>query len=198
MRLYVLKLALGLLSIGSTLAPIHAFADQRLQHRVDELIRSLKSQRSPTAALDFVHWEYAYQMVDSESRERLGITTPESLKGRIKGVVSDPVAMFERRFENVARNYSPAERELLHQTFETRAQGLRAEWQKNQAQMASAGYKVGSIVVDPSNALRAHVTLIKANKDTGEPVSYEFEKDGEEWYVSADIASAGIEALQLN
>jgi hypothetical protein len=198
MRLCLRKLAILVLSAGYILGPIDAFADEKLQSRVEQLVLSLKTQGSHAAALDFVYWDYAFTRVDSQARERLGIKTPELLKSRIKGVVSDPIAMFERAFEKRAGNYNPAQRELLRRTFETRAQTLRADWKKSQAEMARANYKVSSITLDPADAQRAHVALIKADDETGEALTYNFEKHGEQWYVTTDIASAGLEALQLN
>jgi hypothetical protein len=165
---------------------------------VEELMRSLQVQGSHAAALDFVDWTDAFSKMGSTARESLGIKTPEALKGRIKGVVTDPVTLLERGFERQVANYSPDQQALLRETFTKRAQGLRADWRRNQAEMFAGGYKIRGVSVDPKDADHAQVELVRVGDESAEPLIYAFEKHGDEWYVTTDIASNGIAALQLN
>lgn len=189
----------GLLTLWCTvilcMAPGSAHGDSQLTSRVEQLAQSLKKQPPQVAVLDFVDWERSFKEMDAERRQSSGIASPEALRSRIRRLVDDPVASFERQFERIATGYDPVRRQLFSEAFAARTAEIRATWKRTQSELTNASYAVNSIKIDPLDKGLAHVSLSSSTASSLDPLTFTFEKHGEQWFVVTDISEVAIEGL---
>lgn len=189
----------GLLILWCTIilcmAPGTARGDSLLQSRVEQLTQALKKQPPHVAVLAFVDWERSFKELTTERRESLGIASPELLRMRVKQIADDPVASFEKQFGRISAGYDPMRRQLLSEALASRASEMRAAWRRSQSELIKAGYAVHTIKIDPLDKSRAHVSLSSVGPNISEPLTFNFEKRGEQWYVVADITGDVLETL---
>jgi len=193
-RILSALLSLAILLFGVS----DAWADPRLKERAEQLTVSLQKERSQVAVLGFVDWDKTFQEVDADRRVQLGLTTPESLRSHIKKIVQDPVRTFETQFEKSLVGYGTEQRELMREVFQARSAELRAQWQQSQSEVFKDAYSVRSVQVDPLDKDRARVVLSTVGSPDTTPLSFDFEKRAEEWYVATSIARVALESLRIN
>ena len=179
----------------------NATAQDALENRVNNLLKSLKDRGSYSALLEFMHWPSELANISKVERASLKIDTAEKLKLRISIFLNDPSKMLETEWQNKAKELTPIQKEILQPAMEEKLRETRAAWQAKNKQLTQTEYKILKKIVDKKQPDSAKVVLGRINQPEAQPWILSFDKIGKEWYLrpnheDMDLAKM-LEATQV-
>lgn len=181
-RVCVLALFISVVSV------LPVSAEVAPEEVVKKMLADLKSQGTPVALINYVHWETAFSNMNENERHSMNIKTPEDLREFSLRVISDPVKFMEDEMRKRAASFPVEQKEAYDKNTDKLVKTMRARSEEMKKKLVNSSYTVGKAKID---GLSAKVPLEVSVDGKSQKSEVPLIKVGDSWYlVSANPHSS--------
>lgn len=172
-----------------------AFAAPSPEKKVDEIFNRIKKEKSYGVMAEYVHWETEFKRMPAEQKAAMGINSPEELKSKMKGLMTDPKAAMKKEM-NTRMNLSslpPEQQKMIAAMMEKQLDGMTSKMDKSLNDLESTSYKILDTKVD-GNIAKIDMEVTSPTETKKEKVELEMIEG--DWYVSLKDMNKNSPAMQ--
>jgi hypothetical protein len=147
-----LSLCSGLCSAAIIISASTALGAASPEDTVKEITTKLKSEGSPVAVLDYIHWEKAFDEFPAPAKAELGIKTPEDLRVHLKDALTDPSAFIKRSMESRRAKLPPEQQPMIDAMMAPLAEQVKKQFADAQSKLKRTEFEVGKAEINGANA----------------------------------------------
>ena len=166
----------------------NCFAGSTPEATVHSAIKELKSTGQPSAILNYVHWQTAFNQMSPMYRAQINADSPEALKSFYSKALKDPSEAMKGTLEGYASQLPPEQQAMMKQQMEKLGAMMKQRLDEAKKKLVEADYEIGKASVEGNDAT---LKLVATRGEETRSHDLKLIKIGEQWYFpSLDLVNA--------